>query len=540
MPGKTLRAFWSKKAPTGTAVKPPIKSKKLLAALAKQKALGTMELQTLVDALNTYQNIDPANDPTCSQRMTALAAIDAECNKWFRGTAVKSLKDQPGAKEMAKLLKKAEQAHEQLVDATKDDANVVPFDTSKLTATEINDRKAVWRGIVDGTAQVSVGGSEKFQKKTNAQIAKMLQGKTGYDILNYLSTPKGVNPGPNDRIVLADKVPNDLKTNQNLMANDREVSYALELDDTAPKALKQGVPVVGDEDPTEYPTLARTADLQQAIFSGAKGVIVNGKKYEFGGGTGSFVKTVPPHSGDEDSDTAGHGNTEIITPGFVTLAHELGHAVNIRAGAATRDHPELMQALCKAEDPTLTDQRIEDLWSNGEEYFNISNVENGMRRDHGLPLRVAHKPRTALMKIELVNDLGKQAVALMKKDDAVSKIPEYEEAMKFFDANKGKTDDDQIYKQIVKHLQRLGTTLTDNKIEAWKRNDLTEYRKPVDEIYKQKSGALQPTDPMVVEYQAIDNDLKNNLGALAKLGTPDWQNIKDRMRNLRFALAKVA
>lgn len=539
MSGKTLRAFWSKKAPTGTAVKPPIKAKKLLAALAKQKALGTQELQTLVDALNNYQNIDPANDPTCSQRMTALAAIDAECNKWFRNTAVKSLKDQPGAKEMAKLLKKSEQAHEQLVAATKDDPNVVPFDTSNLSPLEVNARKAVWRGIVDGTAQVSVGGSEKFQKKTNAQIAKMLQGKTGYDILNYLSAPKGINPGPNDRIVLADKVPNDLKTNQNLMANDREVSYALELDANAPKSLKQGVPVVGDEDPTEYPTLTRTADLQQAIFAGAKGVIVSGKKYEFGGGTGSFVKTVPPHSGDEDSDTAGHGNTEIITPGFVTLAHELGHAVNIRAGAATRDHPELMQALCKAEDPTLTDQRIEDLWSNGEEYFNISNVENGMRRDHGLPLRVAHKPRTALMKIELVADLGRKAVALMNKDAAVSSIPDYEEAMKFFNDNKGKTDDDQIYKQIVKQLQRLDTTLTNAKIETWKRDDLLEYRKPVDKLWGEKRSAIKDEDPMVAEYRAIDGELKNNMGTLVALGTPHWQAIKDRMRNLRFALAKV-
>jgi hypothetical protein len=224
----------------------------------------------------------------------------------------------------------------------------------------------------------------------------------------------------------------------------------------------------------------------------------------------------------------------------VTLAHELGHAVNIRAGAATRDHPELMQALCKAEDPTLTDQRIEDLWSNGEEYFNISNVENGMRRDHGLPLRVAHKPRTALMKIELVADLGKKAVALMNKDAAVSSIPEYEEAMKFFNANKGKTDDDQIYKQIVKQLQRLDTTLTNTKIEDWKRNDLLEYRKPVDKLWGEKRCAIPNTDPMVAEYQSIDGELKNNMGTLVALGTPHWQAIKDRMRNLRFALAKVA
>ena len=214
-----------------------------------------------------------------------------------------------------------------------------------------------------------------------------------------------------------------------------------------------------------------------------------------GGGTGSFVKTVPPHSGDEDSDTSGYGNTEIITPGFMTLAHELGHAVNIRAGAATRDHPELMQALCKAEDPNLTDQRIEDLWSNGEDYFNISNVENGLRREAGLPLRIAHKPRTALMKIELVVNLGGQAVALIYKDQAVSSIPEYGETMTFFNVNKGHTDDEKIYKQIVKRLQRLDPTLSDAKVESWKRSDLMAYRIQIDTLYDEKRGDLPDNDP---------------------------------------------
>ena len=81
--------------------------------------------------------------------------------------------------------------------------------------------------------------------------------------------------------------------------------------------------------------------------------------------------------------------------------------------------------------------------------------------------------------------------------------------------------------------------MTDTKIEAWKRADLIEYRKPVDKLWGEKRGAIQDNDPMVAEYQSIDGELNNNLGTLIALGTPHWQAIKDRMRNLRFALAKV-
>lgn len=539
MPSKTLRDFWKKTpAPTGANVKPPISAKKNLAELVKQKALSPLELQQLTTKLDAYKNIDPANDQDCSQRMTALAEIDAEIHKWFRNTAVTSLAETRGAKAMAALLKKSEQAHEQLVDATKDDVNVVPFDTTGLTGAEVNRRKGVWRGIVDGTSQVELTGSDKFQKKTRAQVAKMLQTETGSNILDYLSQDQGT--GAKDRLVIADKVPDDLKANQNLMANDREVSYALELTGTdADKNLGQGVAVVGDEDPAEYPTLAKTADLQAAIFAGAKGVIVGNKKYVFGPGSGSFVKTVPPRAGDEDSDTAGHGNSEIITPGFITLAHELGHAVNIRAGATTRDHPELMNALCKMQDPTLTDERIEQAWSNGEEYFNISNIENGMRRDCGLPQRVAHKPRTALVKMELVRKLSQRAIDMMNIDLCVSMHPDYQDLSTFLNANKGNTDDDGVVKQVVKKMERLEKRLTQANIEAYKRANLLEYRKQMDQAYKDKRDAIDDDDAMVTEYEAIDGELKNNMGQLVVMGTPDWQAIRDRIRKLRDALNNV-
>lgn len=126
-------------------------------------------------------------------------------------------------------------------------------------------------------------------------MAKMLQTETGYNILNYLSTPQGDNPAPEDRLVLGDKLPDDLLNKNHLTSVDRDVSYAKELTATdTDKDLESGTPVTGNEDPNEFPTLTGTGDLQKAIFAGKKGVIVSGKKYTFAKGSGAFVKTVPP------------------------------------------------------------------------------------------------------------------------------------------------------------------------------------------------------------------------------------------------------
>lgn len=138
MPSGTLRSFWKKNKKVGAAVKAPMNAKSLLKKL--DGVSGQAELTQLV---NTYESIDPANDPDCSLRMTALRDIDLAIYKWFNHTSSDSLSNVKGAKAMVSLLKKAEQAHEQLVEATRNDPNVVPFDTTNLSQQEILDRKAV-------------------------------------------------------------------------------------------------------------------------------------------------------------------------------------------------------------------------------------------------------------------------------------------------------------------------------------------------------------------------------------------------------------
>lgn len=535
MPGKTLRAFFSKKKKVGPDVNVPLGVKDTLKKI--DKVPGLIELRA---AITEYENIDPLGDPTCSLRMKALGKLDAQIYKWFNSTRVPELSKIKGSKEMTKLLKKSEQAHEQLVEATYKDPTVLPFDISNLTQNQVLERETVWREIMDGTSQVELGGSEKFQKQTRAKVAKMLQTETGFKTLKYLGTPKTNPPNNGDRIVLSDTLPDDLADVPHLQPARKNVSLALQLTtDSKDYDLPVPVDAKGDEDPNEFPTLINTADLQTAIFAGAKGVIVNGKKYTFAKGTGSVVKTVPPREGDEDSDTAGEDGTEVITPAFITLAHELGHAVNLRSGAVTRNQPELMNELCKSKNDKLTDIEIEEIWSNGEEFFTISNFENGLRQECGIPLRVAHKPRSGLVKMAKLKDLFKRVNLVGTKDEAISRMELYEETMQFVDKNKGKTDDDKVFQEFIRQVERVENATTVTAVEDFKSNNLVESRKDIDRLFKLHQNKLDEENALLIEYNDIDSELKNNMQVHVAYGTKTWYLMKRRIRELQSALEKL-
>lgn len=535
MPGKTLRAFWSKKKIVGPNVKAPLNAKDILKQL--DKFPGLIELRA---AITEYEQIDPANDPTCQLRMKALGKLDSQIYKWFNSTRVPELSKVKGSKEMAKLLKKSEQVHEQLVDATYKDDTVLPFDTSGLQPNEIIERETVWREMMDGTSQVQIGGSEKFQKKTRAKLAKMLETKTGFETLKFLGSAKTNPPDPGNRIVLSDILPDDLIDLPHLKPARKNVSLALQLTtDSDDYDLPDPKPAKGDEDPKEFPVMTDTMDLQSAIFSGAKGVIVNGMKYTFAKGSGSVVKTVPPKVGDEDSDTAGENGTEVITPAFITLAHELGHAVNIRSGAVTRNQPNLMIELCKKKNIGLTDIEIEEIWSNGEEYFTISNFENGLRRECGLPLRVAHKTRSAIVKMAKLKDLYKRINLLGTQDEAIGRMALYEDTMRYINKNKGNTDDDKVFEEIIKRVERVEDETTVTAVEEFKLENLVESRKEMDKLFNLHNGKLGDEHPLKIEYDDIDNELKNNSQFYVAYGTKDWYSIKKRIRELQSALGNL-
>ncbi|MFO0870612.1 MAG: hypothetical protein U0935_16920 [Pirellulales bacterium] len=524
-----VRTFWGKSKKKGAATKVPLKASKLLDKLGPG-----YEYDKLRSAFDTYENIDPANDPTCSDRMTALREIDRQIFQWFQRTRAPVLGDVRGFKEMKALLEKAEKTHEALVEATKDDPQVLPFDTTNLSQQEVQDRGTLWRSLVAGDKQLKIGGSTTFQKKTRARMAKMLQTQTGFDILNYLNSPRQGQTGLQNEIVLGDKLPGPVKNLQHVRSSDVPVSYAKELDtDSSTKDIVGPTDADGNEDPQEFPTLQEPSDLRRAIFSGAKGIIVNGKKYTFGSGSGSFVKTVDPKPGSEDSDCAGENDCETVTPGFVTLAHELGHAVNIRSGSTTRNVPELMVALWGASNPTeSTQQSVEDRWTNSEEFFNILNIENAIREENGIAKRVSHKPLSALRKMKRLKALYVQLSNVKQLDPCVSYIPEYEQAARTLERDKGQSDDEQVYTSLKNLLDDLEQQVTPTSILQFKRQDLTRRFATVKQKYTSAAQQVPPESDLGQRYEQLRHSIEDDLDTSAAVGTRTWERLRTEIREV--------
>ncbi len=137
----------------------------------------------------------------------------------------------------------------------------------------------------------------------------------------------------------------------------------------------------------------RTAAIYNARkhYPHAKGVKVGRKYYKFGAGTAVNVTLTP-----DVPDTADHATSrfvdanknEIPTPNYITLGHELGHAVHMQTGANLGDDATTM-SLFGHMAPHLS-QKQKGEWSNVEEYANINHVENSIRHEYGMKARYGH------------------------------------------------------------------------------------------------------------------------------------------------------
>lgn len=118
-------------------------------------------------------------------------------------------------------------------------------------------------------------------------------------------------------------------------------------------------------------------------------------------GTGSYVQIAPGGS----VPVTGLHDEPIPMPRYITLGHELGHALhNLRGTSQT--------VWGRAVNPLE-----QSLWSNPEELRNIEGEENPLRQEHQLPTRAYHKPPQTVA-------LTKRRFALKQRLDVLlNKIP---------------------------------------------------------------------------------------------------------------------
>jgi hypothetical protein len=370
-----------------------------------KKTADTVDFQAIAAAMNAYnQFLDNQNKQPKDYGVAAgkLQLIERKIFAYISANNAghEKLSDIPHYQELEALRIQAGKEHENFVE-TAAAGDHLPFDFTGMPTHKSVALIRLWNQIKGGMGKIQLVGDPANKKRMLSWLVKLLETPTGRDLLGYLNAGD-----PNEALTniyigqTKSQLPKGVESGakgKGKTLEDRNQSEAQPLGNTGeilgPFDLK------GDESPRDYLTAASVADFRTALLQNKIGVILNGKKYEFNKAVsvGSFVTA---HEGASKNESAVHH--QIMTPGWLTMGHELGHAAHMRGGgtnmidtANSPGNPGIME--------TLTRDNAEKLnakWQNGEEFLTIHNWENGLRGDVGLTARDSHIPYTAGKKVE--------------------------------------------------------------------------------------------------------------------------------------------
>jgi hypothetical protein len=195
------------------------------------------------------------------------------------------------------------------------------------------------------------------------------------------------------------------------------------------------------EGKSEYGDLVHPGDLQRAVLAGKKGIRVPAGEttaeafYDFAAGArGAYVALMKKK---DDLDNPNKKGKSVHTPEYITLAHELGHALNQLAGSATLNNEEIFKLL--AGDVGTFEEKgpARKQWSNLEELLNIKGLENAIREEVGLAARGGHAAVVDEELIGRLNDEKAMMTPLVNLLGQLSRKKEFEkDQMALFELNK--------------------------------------------------------------------------------------------------------
>ncbi len=362
---------------------------------------------TVGTAVDEYNKLaKPTTAPEYNNVFKAMQKVERAVYTWFDTftTTNQNFGDNVNAAKMNDLLSKLEVEHRAMIDSSKNLTEVLPFDTTGLTGTELTAMKTLWQDIVNKRGKIQLVGGDDFNKKTLSHLGRILSTPTGRQMLGFLNSPppKGYKPGEKPELTniyigeaLA-QLPDTVKNaSPELEDRNRAEAQPLNIDEDNGRSVESMTAVKSSTfwfkpKKSDYPTIDPTniAGIRDALMSGKKGFVYNKRKYKFNKNrTGAFVTNVEHAS---LHPAKGSGN-QIQSPTWVTLAHELGHTVNMRGGGTTLKATELSSLGGKGADA--------EKWDNPEELLNIENIENAVRKEAGLTERFGHRPPDWLLKI---------------------------------------------------------------------------------------------------------------------------------------------
>jgi hypothetical protein len=327
---------------------------------ALQNELATASVQQQADA-NWY-----------ATQQDNLAGVEADAHAWLRDHGHHATEDQ--RQEVANHLYALEDHHTALVGVQL--AHNHPLWLPQGTSVPDRQRaNQIWDDVQNDTGNITIDNSNQpVRDNTLADVAKLLQQPHGRDMLHELNADQGGDANRQVRI-----------------GGDWSGAFG----------------AVGREHQQGSWATPYVANSRLNVRQG------NGTPNQ---GIGSYVQVDRAH---RVAETGAHG-TGIPMPHYVTLGHELGHALHNLRGTWT----ELPQHNATFNNLDDTEQ---SLWSDPEEHANITQNENAIRAQHGLPTRAYHRPPKVVRATRMKSDLMNRA------DQARNDFPEHDAELRKID-----------------------------------------------------------------------------------------------------------
>ena len=382
----------------------------------KMKITDEDDIHLRYIAVRLYVYHDTVKDKY-QERLRCLRWLDHDIYTWLDRNKSKVPEGNPRIAVMNDLLNESETEHQGIIrDIQFTEDENVPIDVEGLDEKTVLKVKEVWEGILTGKSNIKLSTGGRFGDKMLARIAKLLQTSIGQQLLSELGKPQN---DPSRQIRIVPNLPQDIDEG-------KKGSFAKPIEEKRlARSLSEsifGAPVVRDQhglvetedtsgSPDDYPVVEGRKQVNDAIMKGTtKGVTWGGTRYRFGGGQGSHVRIQDEKGSNVDKDL-----NKIATPGFVTLGHELGHALRILRGGSLGT-PTLYSEHAKefGLDPSL-EGLDKAVWSDLEEFVNINEVENQIRQETGMSLRSFHA-------VKVTEILNKRTMTLML-NQILDKVP---------------------------------------------------------------------------------------------------------------------
>lgn len=358
-------------------------------------------LKTICKLLDAHQTYNNGNDADGQKRLRSLRLIDTEIYAWFDRHVKDEIQNTPNAKAFLDLQAESEAEHRALIAEIAKNPKLLPVDASELGDIDQGLVLEIWRSIVEENGNIRIlERKEGFRARMLAAIAKLLQGPNGRSLIADLNKvrrlpskeapsqeSKPMPPDESKRVILSSSFAKELMNTQKhetpgneaiplpaLAGKDETYKLQYVPEDRARTLDKKDVAVY-DGDPRD------PGQLNTFVLSVTKPFVqIDGSVYKVGQSTGSLVRIASKGA----KSLIGTRLQEVLTPEFITVGHELGHAQRFLKGVSIPSDISLTQFGFKANRPEAR------LWHNAEEFVNINATENALRADHKLSPRSFH------------------------------------------------------------------------------------------------------------------------------------------------------